>query len=150
MGLFNITKTYTTSFSKQEAKERLLNAEFEASSFNYAFEEVEDNVFIANPKKEFSLFYSQFVPQIVAIVLEKGDIEVEFKLTKTARFLMIFFNVDAVVLEVVILLFMLFRGAFSWIALIPCGVVLFDILLSTIALRIKSSDADIEIRNLIK
>lgn len=150
MGLFSIVKTYATTFTKQEAKERLLNAEFEVSSFNYVFEEIENDVFIANPKKEFSLFYSQFVPQIVAIVLENGDIEVEFKLTKTARFLMIFFNVDAVVLEVVILLFMLFRGAFSWIALIPCGVVLFDILLSTIALRIKSSDADIEIRNLIK
>lgn len=150
MGLFSIARTYTTSFTKQEAKERLLNAEFEVSSFNYVFEEIEKDVFIANPKKEFSLFYTQFVPQIVATVLENGDIEVEFKLTKTARFLMIFFNVDAVVLEVVILLFMFFRGAFSWIALIPCGVVLFDILLSTIALRIKSSDADIEIRNLIK
>ncbi len=150
MGLFNITKTYTTSFTRQEAKERLLNAEFEASSFKYLFEEVEDNVFIANPKKEVSLYYNSFVPQIVATVLENSDIKVEFKLTKKARFLMIFFNVDAVVLEVLILLFMLYRGAFSWIALIPCGVILFDILLSTIALRAKSNDADIEIRNLIK
>ena len=150
MGLFNITKTYTTSFPKQEAKERLLNAEFEVSSFNYVFEEVEDNVFIANPKKEVSLYCNSFVPQIVATVLENGDIKVEFKLTKKARFLMIFFNVDAVVLEVLILLFMLYRGAFSWVALIPCGVILFDILLSTIALRVKSNDADIEIRNLIK
>ena len=150
MGLFNITKTYTTSFTKQEAKERLLNAELEASSFKYLFEEVEDNVFIANPKKEVSLYHNSFVPQIVATVLENGDIKVEFKLTKKARFLMIFFNVDAVVLEVLILLFMLYRGAFSWIALIPCGVILFNILLSTIALRVKSNDADIEIRNLIK
>lgn len=150
MGLFNITKTYTTSFTKQEAKERLLNAEFEVSSFNYVFEEIENYVFIANPKKEISLYYNSFVPQIAATVLENGDIEVEFKLMKIVRYLMIFFNVDAVVLEVLILLFMLYGGAFSWTALIPCGVVLFDILLSTIALRIKSSDADIEIRNLIK
>lgn len=150
MRFFSFEKVYKTSMDKADIKEKLLNSKVEASGYSYSFEEIENDVLIANPQKEISLYHNSCVPQIVATILENGDVKVEFKLTKFARFLLIFLNCDAVLLGIAILFFMLYRGVFEWTVLIPWGVLLFSILLSTIGLRVCSKKVKKELENIIK
>lgn len=149
MGLFNIKKTYKTSLTKQEAKERLLNAKFEVSAFDYEFEEIEDSVFVANPKKEYSLYYNSFVPQIT-VTLSDYDIRVEFTLMKIIKYFLIFINADALFIGLYLLASMLFIGVLKWQILIPIGVLLVALLLPALALRAQSKWAENEIDKIIK